>query len=80
MDGRGAWRDHVFVERQWRSVKYERVYLKDERVYLKACDAVSVARVDIADYLGWFSPHSSLERLTPNEKYLASLPQMKLAA
>jgi putative transposase len=76
MDGRGAWRDNVFVERLWRSVKYE-------RVYLKAYDGVSVARTDIADYLDWYNanrPHSSLERLTPNEKYLAALPQMKLAA
>ena len=76
MDGRGAWRDNVFVERLWRSLKYERVYLK---VY----DSVSAARADIADYLEWFNthrPHSSLERLTPNEKYTAALPPMKLAA
>ncbi|MEO6074535.1 MAG: IS3 family transposase [Burkholderiales bacterium] len=76
MDGRGAWRDNVFVERLWRSVKYE-------RVYLKAYDSVSAARADIADYLNWFNhkrPHSSLERLTPHERYLASLPVLKLAA
>ena len=76
MDGRGAWRDNMFVERLWRSVKYERVYLK---VY----DGVSAARADIADYLDWYNthrPHSSLERLTPQEKYVASLPPLKLAA
>ena len=76
MDGRGAWRDNVFVERLWRSVKYE-------RVYLKAYDSVSAARSDIADYLDWYNthrPHSSLDRLTPHEKYLAVLPHMKLAA
>ena len=76
MDGRGAWRDNVFVERLWRSVKYE-------RVYLKAYDSVSAARADIADYLDWYKthrPHSRLERLTPHEKYLAALPQLKLAA
>ena len=76
MDGRGAWRDNVFVERLWRSVKYE-------RVYLKAYDSASAARADIADYFSWYDthrPHSSLERLTPHEKYLAVLPQMKLAA
>jgi putative transposase len=44
MDGRGAWRDNAFVERVWRSVKYE-------RVCLKAYDSVSAARADIADYL-----------------------------
>ena len=76
MDGRGAWRDNVFVERLWRSVKYE-------RVYLKAYDSVSAARADIADYLGWYNahrPHSSLERSTPDGKYFAHLPQLKLAA
>jgi len=76
MDGRGAWRDNVFVERLWRSVKYE-------RVYLKAYDSVSAARADIAEYFAWYNAHrahSSLERLTPNEKYLAALPQLKQAA
>jgi len=76
MDGRGAWRDNVFVERLWRSVKYE-------RVYLKAYDSVSAARADIADYLDWYNTHrshSSLERLTPDEKYFADLTRMKLAA
>ena len=76
MDGRGAWRDNVFVERIWRSVKYE-------RVYLKAYDGVSAARADIADYFVWYNthrPHSSLERLTPQEKYVAALPKLKLAA
>ncbi len=66
----------MFVERLWRSVKYE-------RVYLKAYDSVSAARADIADHLGWYNEHrshSSLERLTPNEKYLAALPPMALAA
>ena len=66
----------MFVERLWRSVKYE-------RVYLKAYDSVSAARADIADYLNWFNnkrPHSKLERLTPQESYLANLPPTKLAA
>ena len=76
MDGRGAWRDNVFVERLWRSVKYE-------RVYLKAYDSVSAVRTDVADYLHWFNterPHSSLDRLTPNETYLALLSKQKVAA
>ena len=76
MDGRGAWRDNVFVERLWRSVKYE-------RVYLKAYDSVSAARADIADYLGWYNAHrahSRLKRSTPDEKYFAGLPHLKLAA
>ena len=76
MDGRGAWRDNVFVERLWRSVKYE-------RVYLKAYDSVSAARSDIARYLAWYNAqrsHSSLDRLTPDEAYFAGLPQLKIAA
>jgi putative transposase len=76
MDGRGAWRDNVFVERLWRSVKYE-------RVYLKAYDGVSDARADIADYLHWYNtqrPHSNLERFTPQERYMAALPSWKQAA
>ena len=56
MDGRGAWRDNVFVERLWRSVKYE-------RVYLKAYDGVSAARADIADY------HYSAKSLTLMHAY-----------
>jgi putative transposase len=76
MDGRGAWRDNVFVERLWRSVKYE-------RVYLKAYDNVSAARADIADYVAWYNthrPHSSLERLTPIEKYFGTMPTTAQAA
>lgn len=72
MDGRGAWRDNVFVERFWRSVKYE-------RVYLRAYDSVSAARTDIAQYIAGFNaqrPHSSLAGATPDEFYFASLPKL----
>ena len=48
MDGRGAWRDNVFIERLWRSVKYE-------CVYLMAYDGVSAARADIGRYMDWFN-------------------------
>jgi putative transposase len=76
MDGRGAWRDNVFVERLWRSVKYE-------RVYLKAYDSVSAARADIADYLQWYDTdraHSSLDDLTPEQAYFNLLPPLAKAA
>jgi putative transposase len=76
MDGRGAWRDNVFVERLWRSVKYE-------RVYLKAYDSVSEARADIAEYIDWYNtkrPHSSLDDQTPDQVYWQLLPTMKVAA
>ena len=76
MDGKGAWRDNVFVERLWRSVKYE-------RVYLKAYDSVSAARTDIAQYFDWYNtqrPHSSLDDQTPAQMYWQLLPMMKMAA
>jgi putative transposase len=76
MDGRGAWRDNVFVERLWRSVKYE-------CVYLKAYDSVSAARADIAEYMSWYNAgrvHSSLDEVTPDEHYFANLPSLKQAA
>ena len=76
MDGRGAWRDNVFVERVWRSAKYE-------RIYLKAYDGVAAARADIADYFNWYNterPHSSLDRITPEQTYLNLLPRLAEAA
>jgi putative transposase len=65
MDGKGAWRDNVFVERLWRSIKYEEVYL---RAYASVADA----RASIGRYLDFFNtgrPHSSLDRRTPDEVY-----------
>jgi putative transposase len=76
MDGRGAWRDNVFVERLWKSVKYE-------RVYLHAYDSVTEARQSIMQYVDWYNrarPHSSLNRHTPDEAYAVMLPTGKLAA
>jgi putative transposase len=76
MDGRGAWRDNVFIERLWRSVKYE-------CVYLKAYDGVSAARVDIGRYLEWFNTHrahSSLDGATPQQAYLNLSPKLEQAA
>jgi putative transposase len=51
MDGRGSWRDNVFVERLWRSVKYE-------EVYLRAYDSVSEARASLGRYLDFYNPAS----------------------
>jgi putative transposase len=76
MDGRGAWRDNVFVERVWRSVKYE-------RVYLRAYETVREARQDIAEYITWYNTdrgHSSLQDKTPEQTWLAGLPAIKEAA
>ena len=76
MDGRGAWRDNVFIERLWRSVKYE-------CVYLKAYDGVSAARTDIGRYIEWFNTHrahSSLNGATPQQAYLNLSPKLEQAA
>jgi putative transposase len=65
MDGKGAWRDNVFVERIWKSVKYE-------EVYLHAYDTVPDARASIGRYLNFYNtrrPHSSLDRKTPDQAY-----------
>ena len=75
MDGKGAWRDNVFVERLWRSIKYE-------EVYLKAYDSVSEARASIGRYLAFYNgrrPHSSLDRRTPDQAYFTPLPQLAAA-
>jgi putative transposase len=75
MDGKGAWRDNVFVERLWRSVKYE-------EVYLHAYDSVGEARNSIGRYLDFYNgrrPHSSLDGATPDHAYFTSLP-LRLAA
>src|SRR5205809_1669110 len=70
MDGKGAWRDNVFVERLWRSVKYE-------EVYLWAYESVSEARASIGRYLNFYNdrrPHSSLDGMTPDQAYFTPLP------
>ena len=65
MDGKGAWRDNVFVERLWRSVKYEEVYLQRLRQRVRG------ARLDwpISGLLQQRRPHSSLDGRTPDEAY-----------
>ena len=75
MDGKGAWRDNVFVERLWRSVKYE-------EIYLRAYDTVGEARASIGRYLAFYNgrrPHSSLDRKTPDQAYFDRLQQTAAA-
>jgi len=75
MDGKGSWRDNVFVERLWRSVKYE-------EVYLKAYDSVSQARTSIGRYLDFYNrkrPHSSLDARTPDRAYFNHQPRAAAA-
>jgi putative transposase len=76
MDGKGAWRDNVFVERLWRSVKHE-------EVYLKAYDSVPEARTSIGRYLDFYNsrrPHSQHGGRTPDQAWFAGLPPVVVAA
>ena len=75
MDGKGAWRDNVFVERLWRTIKYE-------EVYLRAYQSVSEARHSIGRYLDFYNgrrPHQSLDDATPDQAYF-NQPPFRLAA
>jgi putative transposase len=75
MDGKGCWRDNVFVERLWKTVKYE-------HVYLHGYDSVSEARAKLATYLGFYNrrrPHTALDGHTPDDMYFNLLPQQRAA-
>jgi putative transposase len=76
MDGKGAWRDNVFVERLWRTIKYE-------EVYLHAYANVPEARASIGRYIGFYNgrrPHSSLDGKTPDQAYFNPLTPVSAAA
>lgn len=75
MDSKGCWKDNVFVERLWKSVKYE-------EVYLKAYDSVTEARAALGDYFDFYNarrPHSSLGGMTPDQSYTKPLPESTAA-
>jgi hypothetical protein len=75
MDGRGAWRDNLFVERLWKSVKYE-------EVHLHAYASVILAREHLARYFTFYNagrPHSALDVQTPDMVYFGLLPQRAAA-
>ena len=75
MDGKGSWRNNVFVERLWKSVKYE-------EVYLHAYESVTEARQGLLRYFSFYNqrrPHSSLDGRTPDMVYFAALPQPQAA-
>ena len=75
MDGRGRWMDNVFIERLWKSVKYE-------EVYLKAYDSIAAARQELIDYFSFYNRvrrHQGLNKKSPDEVYWKTLP-LKIAA
>ena len=75
MDGKGAWRDNVFVERLWRTVKYE-------HVYLHAYESTREAKLKLSNYFNFYNqrrPHSRLDRQTPDQAYFNSLPLQEAA-
>lgn len=70
MDGKGCWRDNVFVERLWKSVKYE-------EIYLHGYDTVSAARLALTRYFDFYNrrrPHSALDGKTPDSVYFNLSP------
>ena len=70
MDGKGCWRDNIFVERLWKTIKYE-------EVYLHAYETVSSAKASLARYIAFYNerrPHRALDRATPDEVYFNTLP------
>jgi putative transposase len=76
MDGRGRWLDNVFIERLWRSVKYE-------EVYLKAYETIPEARRELAAYFDFYNKrrrHQGLEDRTPDEVYWSTLRKERTAA
>ena len=76
MDGKGRFKDNIFIERLWRTLKYERIYLK----------AYETGAELLKDLINWFThynekrKHSSLDKRTPNEAYFQGLNKLKLAA
>jgi len=75
MDGKGRWLDNVFIERLWRSVKYE-------DVYLKAYSSIAEARQGLREYFEFYNlrrRHQSLDRRTPDDVYWSTLPEMQVA-
>ena len=76
MDGKGCWRDNVFVERLWKSIKYE-------EVYLHAYETISAAQQGVERYLTFYNqarPHRALDDRTPDAVYFDNLPIRRTAA
>ncbi len=73
MDGRNRWMDNIFIERFWKTLKYQ-------EVYLKAYESISHARREIARFIDKYNtwrPHQGLNGRTPDEVYYESLLKIK---
>lgn len=76
MDGKGRFKDNIFIERLWRTLKYERIYL---RTYETGTELSK----DLTDWFNWYNSgrkHTSLDKQTPNEAYYQGIEQLKMAA
>jgi len=76
MDGKGRFSDNIFIERLWRTLKYE-------RIYLKAYETGTELHQDLADWFTWYNEqrqHTSLDKRTPDEAYYQGLETLKAAA
>ena len=76
MDGKGRFKDNIFIERLWRTLKYE-------RIYLKSYETGTELSKDLTSWFGWYNEkrkHSSLDKQTPNEAYSKGLEQLSKAA
>ena len=76
MDGKGRWRDNVFIERLWKSVKYE-------DIYLKAYGLMAEVKKGLTEYFIFYNQmrwHQSLDRKTPAMVYFNTNPQRQVAA
>lgn len=76
MDGKGRFKDNIFIERLWRTLKYE-------RIYLKAYETGAELSKDLTNWFNWYNDHRkhrSLDKLTPNEAYSKGLGKLKTAA
>lgn len=76
MDGKGRFKDNIFIERLWRTLKYE-------RIYLRAYETATELYKDLKDWFTWYNEkrgHSALDKLTPNEAYFKGTENLRLAA
>ncbi len=76
MDGKGRFKDNIFIERLWRT-------LKDERIYLRAYETAAELFKDLTEWFNWYNAgrkHTSLDKQTSDTVYYQTLDPLQLAA